>query len=342
MTLLIGTDEAGYGPTLGPLVIVATAWRFRDGQSVAEAFAPFEGGLATEEGERLSIGDSKKLFKPRVAGNLAELEATVAAFGAAATAEPAFGETAAGDAINGAGADGCGRIDTLARLLARLCPDDHRELRKCPWYGSLEVPFPLQPSSDRELLHRNLVRETLAKFGMEFVAMSARVIDAGPFNRLCEAAGNKASLLSEATLRLASQQIDAASAETEVHVYSDRHGGRHRYGGLLQHTRPEGVLRILQEGSPESRYELKEPQRTIDWRFTVRGDRFVPVALASMIAKYLRERLMERFNAFWQSHHSAPLLPTAGYPGDAGRFCKQIQPIASRLGIDSATYIRSR
>ena len=27
MTLVIGTDEAGYGPNLGPLVVAATAWR---------------------------------------------------------------------------------------------------------------------------------------------------------------------------------------------------------------------------------------------------------------------------------------------------------------------------
>ena len=27
MQLMIGTDEAGYGPNLGPLVVTATAWR---------------------------------------------------------------------------------------------------------------------------------------------------------------------------------------------------------------------------------------------------------------------------------------------------------------------------
>ena len=27
MTIVIGTDEAGYGPNLGPLVVAATAWR---------------------------------------------------------------------------------------------------------------------------------------------------------------------------------------------------------------------------------------------------------------------------------------------------------------------------
>ena len=29
-TLLIGTDEAGYGPNLGPLLITATAWSVDD------------------------------------------------------------------------------------------------------------------------------------------------------------------------------------------------------------------------------------------------------------------------------------------------------------------------
>ncbi|MBU4400433.1 MAG: hypothetical protein KKE86_13995, partial [Planctomycetes bacterium] len=31
MGYLVGTDEAGYGPNLGPLVISATAWEVPDG-----------------------------------------------------------------------------------------------------------------------------------------------------------------------------------------------------------------------------------------------------------------------------------------------------------------------
>ena len=37
MTLVIGTDEAGYGPNLGPLVVAATAWQVEADADEAEA-----------------------------------------------------------------------------------------------------------------------------------------------------------------------------------------------------------------------------------------------------------------------------------------------------------------
>ena len=38
MGYLIGTDEAGYGPNLGPLVISATVWEAPDGIGGEELF----------------------------------------------------------------------------------------------------------------------------------------------------------------------------------------------------------------------------------------------------------------------------------------------------------------
>ena len=43
MGYLIGTDEAGYGPNLGPLVISATVWEAPDGVGGEDLF----GRLAT-------------------------------------------------------------------------------------------------------------------------------------------------------------------------------------------------------------------------------------------------------------------------------------------------------
>jgi ribonuclease HII len=56
------------------------------------------------------------------------------------------------------------------------------------------------------------------------------------------------------------------------------------------------------------------------------------VALASLIAKYLRERLMSQFNRFWTLRVPG-LKPTAGYPVDARRFLDEIEPTRARLGI---------
>ncbi|MCA9134862.1 MAG: hypothetical protein KDA45_16955, partial [Planctomycetales bacterium] len=66
--------------------------------------------------------------------------------------------------------------------------------------------------------------------------------------------------------------------------------------------------------------------------FSVGGDRFPPTALASMLAKYLRERLMESWNAFWQLHLPG-IKPTAGYPLDARRFRREIEPLARELQL---------
>lgn len=328
LPLLIGTDEAGYGPPLGPLVIVATAWRFPAGSTAEDAFLPLADGLELAEGCRLRIGDSKQLFKRSGARPLAGLETAVAAL---------LPHRRPGQ-----------RATTLEELLAQVCGEDLAELATCPWFANLEVPYPL-PSDDTDdpaepagPPTRDLVQQALSRLQIELVDVAARVIDARRFNRMCESFGNKATLLSETTAELVCRCIDSEPQESQVLVYSDRHGGRHRYGALLQHSRPDAMLRIVSEAAAESRYQLCEGGRTIDWRFTIKGDRFAPVACASMVAKYLRERMMERFNAFWRQHHGESLRPTAGYATDAGRFCRQIRPTAARLGIHADGYVRCR
>ena len=59
----------------------------------------------------------------------------------------------------------------------------------------------------------------------------------------------------------------------------------------------------------------------------------MPVALASMLAKYNRELLMERFKAYFTAH-LPHVAPTAGYGQDAGRFWRELQPELGRLKLD--------
>jgi hypothetical protein len=71
------------------------------------------------------------------------------------------------------------------------------------------------------------------------------------------------------------------------------------------------------------------------------GETFLPTALASMTAKYLRELSMRAFNEFWCAH-IPDLKPTAGYYGDSRRFKRAIESKQRELGIDDHLIWRSR
>jgi hypothetical protein len=124
-------------------------------------------------------------------------------------------------------------------------------------------------------------------------------------------------------------------------IQCDKHGGRSRYAALLQHVFPDTWVEVCQESRNQSVYRWGAPARRVEARFTARGERFLPAALASMTSKYLRELAMRAFNAFWHQHLPG-LQPTAGYPVDARRFRAEIGPIQQQLGIPDALLWRNR
>lgn len=68
-------------------------------------------------------------------------------------------------------------------------------------------------------------------------------------------------------------------------------------------------------------------------------EQHMPVALASMLAKYNRELLMARLQAYF-TRHLPGIAPTAGYGSDAKRFWQEVQPELGRLKIDGRTLRR--
>jgi hypothetical protein len=67
MAYLIGTDEAGYGPNLGPLVISGSVWQVDDGVRSEDLYGLLEGAVAAALRElgtggdgRCAIADSKR------------------------------------------------------------------------------------------------------------------------------------------------------------------------------------------------------------------------------------------------------------------------------------------
>ena len=93
----------------------------------------------------------------------------------------------------------------------------------------------------------------------------------------------------------------------------------------------------LQEGLEQSRYRVGQTEL----RFQTKAEAHLPVALASMVCKYIRELSMDLFNRYWTSK-VADLAPTKGYPTDAQRFRRDIAAAQQRLGIPDAVLWRNR
>lgn len=322
--ILIATDEAGYGPKLGPLVIVATAWRIPDPKQLPasdeflmEKFAPMT--VPTNIGDqKIVVDDSKAIFQPKRPNPLAKLHAAV---------------SACNDWI---GLD----CESFAAMIEAVCAGDVRAIASTQWLQETDAE---QPFLDAEITAPAL--KAWKTTGIECLKVTSKVVTAREFNDSCREGFNKADLLSRSTLGLVRDlAAEFSPEEKSVAVYCDRHGGRRYYAGVLQYFFDDSIVRIESEQKQQSVYSFEIDDVRCRVHFTVKGDRFTPVAMSSMYAKYIRERMMERFNGYFQRHHKAsePFKPTAGYPTDADRFLTAVQPTIKRQKIDKDDLIRQR
>lgn len=315
MGLIIGMDEAGYGPNLGPLVITATVWEVGDTPRDVDFWTAFADAVtnAPKAGEtRLHLADSKEVYSP--ARGLRSLERTVlSAFGLLDFAPRTF------DAV-----------------LKGLCETECAEsVRTRPWCRDAEQPIPSGDSTDSlEMTARwtACCRET----GIHLRGIHSDVVTAERFNRLIDEHGNKAQALSRTAMQLL-RRVWNPNDDQPALIIGDKHGGRNRYDDLLDDI-VDGIMIFRQQ---ESRRLSSYRVGNSELRFQMKAESHLPVALASMVCKYVRELSMELFNRFWQSHVPG-LKPTKGYPVDARRFKDDIADAQARLEISDAELWRCR
>ena len=297
MGFLIGTDEAGYGPNLGPLVVSSTLWHVADDQlhqDLYDRLAPLVVKAPTDDVTAIPIADSKQLYRP--GGSLAALERGVLTALAMTDTVPSEWD----------------------KLWQSLCPAVTEERLRLPWYAGFKCSLPID--IDRGVLVGLAARlqARMQEEGVRLVSVRSSVLFPAPFNRLVEQFDSKGTVLSTATLDLVADMIKALPPEP-TRVICDKHGGRNYYGALLQPRLSHGLVRVIKESRDESAYDVGTPGRPTEVWFRARGESFLPSALASMTSKYLREIAMRAFNRFW-CQRVQDLKPTAGYPIDARRF----------------------
>jgi hypothetical protein len=171
--------------------------------------------------------------------------------------------------------------------------------------------------------------------------MAVEPLLAAELNRLIDRGLTKADAAMTRVAALVTRLRGAADGHHMV-VHLDRQGGRTRYLEPLQRMFEDAWIWILEETPQHSAYRIEDARGSLEIRVAVGGDRHhLPVALASMTAKLVRELMMGHLNRYWCAR-VAGLEPTAGYPTDGRRFVEAVVPVLVADGLAADSLVRRR
>lgn len=319
MSILVGIDEAGFGPILGPLVVSSSSLSLPHDLLKSDLWQILRKSLSNRRkglAGRLLVTDSKKAYSKSI--GIKHLERTVL------TALKCLGHEPA----------------TLTELMERICPNCLERLSAYPWHRDTHSRRLSSDAADKAIASA-VLSDDMASSNIELLAMESFCMDVGYYNEMVAAVKNKANVLFTATCRLIKAAYDNFGGD-DLHVVVDRQGGRVHYRKVLQRMFGEMELRILRETPTTSSYELKAGGKDMRLHFVVKADqRFLPVSLASMTSKYLRELLIGNINSYFNGF-DADLKPTAGYWTDGLRFIEDIRTNLPDVSFNSEQLIRSR
>jgi len=319
MVVLVGIDEAGFGPILGPLVVSSSTFSLPHhllSSDLWQILRKSVGNKRKRLAGRLLIVDSKKAYSKSL--GIKHLERTVLTVLRRLGKEPV----------------------TLTELIELLCPDCLERLGDYPWYRDAGSQPILADVADKAIASAVLA-DDLASNGVELLEVKSYCLDVAYYNRMVSSVKNKASVLFTATSGLIKRAFDNFAGD-DLQIIVDRQGGRVRYRKNLQRMFPDMDLKILRESPTASSYELQIDGKCMRLHFVVGADeRFLPVSLASMVSKYLRELLIGSMNRYFAGF-GADLKPTAGYWKDGLRFIEDLKTNLPHVEFNSNQLIRCR
>jgi len=327
MAILVGIDEAGFGPILGPLVVSSSVFRIPDNLVWGNLWGILHRSISekrTKLAGRLMIADSKKAFSRSI--GIRHLRRTVLAVLKHLGREP----------------------KNLTELLSALCPDCLEHLAEYPWYKQVD-DYQLGGEDADIAIAASMLRADLASQHIELVGLKSRCLEVAYYNRMVAAVNNKAKVLFTAVAELMQAATEEFKGE-DLEIVIDRQGGRSHYQRELQLMFGGAGLRIVREDQQISSYEMRVGERSFDSaqgrrvrvHFVVGADsKYLPVSLASMACKYVREVLMDNINRYFIGFNAA-VRPTAGYWKDGLRFIADIKTHIPQVNFNANQLIRCR
>lgn len=338
---LIGIDEAGYGPSLGPLVVTAVV--FKTPYPDINLWKCLNKVVSNKPGclNKIPVCDSKAIYQPSRGIKL--LETAVLAFAPlinniqsdSLTPDSHYKKLCSESSV---------RTCTIKQFIQKVHYGDIALISGLPWYekyAGLSIPLKADEKQISELKGR--LKNECREKSIHLARVLCRMMDADGFNNALKK-HNKAELLFDITAELL---IDLCKTylqpENQLAISIGKQGGRTYYYSHIEKIFKPHAMRLIKEKTDSSEYTIsagRENNCTV--KFLKDGeDKEFTIALASMFCKYLRELAMKMFNNFWQKH-SPGLTPTAGYYKDSQRFIREIMPLTSKLGLPTETFVRLR
>lgn len=306
--LVLGADENGMGPRLGPLIA----------SSVMLEVAAYQRAALCERGLALGLTDSKQSGG---FGRMALLESV-----ALALVEAAHGT----------------RPDCVDTLLDCVAPSIRAALQtRCPDASSAAQCWsinPRLPAFGGDLAEGARRLEALCgRSSLRIVDVQSRLVCAGLLNERKARGQNKLQVDLGLFEELLAYAAKCQAGGGPVLAICGMVGGIRDYQARFSCFAADQV-RPLPSRRGQRRYQIDSVG---ELRFEIGADaRHLPVALASMLGKYIRELSMRRIGDFYRRR--APELPLAsGYHDPVtSRFIEATEPDRSRLGIATDCFRR--
>lgn len=297
--LVMGVDENGLGPRLGPMV--ATALTLETPR--------YARAVLTKRGLALGLTDSKQT------GGFGRL---------------GFTESAALGVLSLAGLGTPGSAD---ELLERVSPGTSEDIRcRCPDDSSAAqcwaVDFPLPGFGGDASFGVDLLERLVGRSRLRIVDVQSRIVCAGLLNERLAAGQNKLAV----DLELFEQLIASVQSRygSPLLAVCGMIGGIRDYQSRFSRFEA-GRVKELRRRRGQRRYSI---DRLGEVRFEVDADaRHLPVALASIVGKYLREICMRRIGEFYRRDDPALELSSGYHDPVTTRFIDATEPARRRLQI---------
>jgi ribonuclease HII len=301
----VGIDENGLGPVLGPLVVTATAFVGPDPSSRS----------SRRQGKQVGIDDSK--------------------------ATSSFGRMAHAEGIALAALERLsGRVPRDADALLATVSLDPREtlMAPCPARGARPQCWgePVElPAFGGSVKEGRAALAGLSDRGLHLRFVRSAMVCPRVFNRM------HASGMSKSTIDLAlfERLLLAVRGEAgaEVCARLGMVGGIRRYPARFTHIGERTVTTLAEQRS----HAIYRVEGIGELRFEVGADgRYLPVALASMIGKYVREVIVERQHRFYR-RYDPELARASGYRDPVTkRFIARSEPHRRRLRVADSCFFR--